>query len=143
MVKRLKTAFLSAVFLALAINFALLPSVQAQNDTVPEKVVILKITLPDGMWVKGSVIEGGVFSIKDDNSGYVFGFAPAVRNIATGEVTVKVFRASKIEGNKALEEVGSFEASFDSPQCTTANPAFKFEIVAIVQQVPSAKSAGV
>ena len=81
---------------------------EAKTIPVSGKIVEWKFVLPDGNWVKGKVLEGGMTRIEKKGE-LILGFSPIIRDEKERKVEVQVFQIERvsegIEKIKALERL--------------------------------------
>lgn len=97
---------------------------QANNVQKSKGKVDVKITYPDGKWVKARSTEGGVIRLQ--RGGDDFGFTPVISDAGSGEIemTVSRFKGAKTPG-EVLETV---KVKRQSQGTITTNGSFKVEV---------------
>ena len=92
-----------------------------------ERKVSLKITFPDGKWVKARSTEGGVIRLQRD--GEDLGLTPVISETEDGVVEVSI---SRFKGPRAVAPAGEIEKvkiKGKSPGVMESSPALKIEVI--------------
>ena len=68
--------------------------INAANLTKNETAVVVKFTLPNGVWAEVRVVENGLVKVKDQKTGQMTEFSVEVLDRKTGSVRVKILQSS-------------------------------------------------
>ena len=133
-----KTPFLIALFFSTLLGHFFVQSVSAYSNSITQIAVAVKITLPDGNWIRTQVIEDGFLKVKNEKTNEINYLTFHVLDKTGGKVEIKFH---DVEQGKAVREIENLQASFNSPQVSTSFAGLKIEIVGVVETVPPDNSA--
>lgn len=117
----LKTVLVLLV--AILVAPAFLPT-QANNVQKSKRKVDVRITYPDGKWVKARSTEGGVIRLQ--RGGDDFGFTPVISDAGSGEIEVTVSRFKGAE--TPVEVLETVKVKRQSQGTITTHGSFKVEV---------------
>jgi hypothetical protein len=108
-------------FLAIAILlFFFLDSYSQNRNIYSSKTIALRITVSDGTWVKASVAEGGMLTIRDEKAGELFAFLPIISNSESNIITLVIYRAINTKSGHNLLQIDSQKMTLHSSKILTS-----------------------
>lgn len=129
--RKITISLMSVVFL---MNGMLLSQLNAAGFNKTEKAVIVKFTLPNGVWAQVRVIEDGYIKVADEKTGQITAFSVQVLDKKTGSVKIKVLQHS----GESFNEIENFDINFKTQKSTSSFVAgTTFEVLSIVEQIPA------
>jgi hypothetical protein len=131
---KLKKISISVMSLIFLMNGMLLSQLNAANFNSAEKAVIVKFTLPNGVWAQVRVIEDGFIKVADEKTGQITAFSVQVLDKKTGSVKIKVLQPA----GESFNEIENFDVNFKTQKSSASFVAGTvFEVLSIVEQIPA------
>lgn len=106
---------------------------KAKTLAISNKIVNLKITLPNGRVINGSSIEGELFTIQQEK-GIKYGIASRIIDEKESTILAKVYRITQLndEGDESIEGLELIALDSRSSKITNTFPAYKIEVEGII-----------
>lgn len=129
--KQVTVSMLSLIFL---MNGLFLSQTNAGTFNKSDKAVIIKFTLPNGVWARVRVINDGFIKVTDEKTGQMTAFSVQILDKKSGSVKVKVLQPA----GESFNEIESFDINFKTQKSTSSFAGgTNFEVLSIVEQIPT------
>jgi hypothetical protein len=106
-----------------------------EKNTKPDNIVAIRVTGPNDVWARASVIQGGALKVQDKKTGVRYAFFPAVDVTNKKNVIVKVCEINRADSSESFNEIESLAISLGSSKTTNTTPSFNIEVEAIAKHV--------
>jgi hypothetical protein len=106
---------------------------KAKTLALSNRIVNLKVTLPNGRVISGSSIEGELFTIQQEK-GVKYGIASRIIDEKEATILTKIYRITQLndEGDESIEGLELLALDSRSSRVTKTSPAYKIEVEGII-----------